>query len=158
MYSALPVIEFDRFVGGSTEGRKKIASDVDEALKTIGSFCIRGHGILQSRIDECFDFVSQLLHLQTLHSQNLKNKAFFNFPNDQKENLTPKSRSFNRGYSGIEQEIIRGRACKKENYDFGGGRWSGSDSWPTEEQLPGFRDFAEEFYQVRSAPYVVRNV
>jgi isopenicillin N synthase-like dioxygenase len=86
-----------------------------------------------------------------LHSQKSKSKRFFNLPEHQKEDLTPTSQSFERGYFGIGKEKIRGQTCMKENFDFGNQQSSDLDSWPTEEQLPGFREFAGVFYKVRSA-------
>jgi non-haem dioxygenase in morphine synthesis N-terminal len=55
MYSTLPVIDFGRFLAGSTKDRKLIASEVDHALKTVGFFYIRNYDIPQSRINNCFD-------------------------------------------------------------------------------------------------------
>jgi isopenicillin N synthase-like dioxygenase len=78
MYLTLPAIDFGRFLAGSTEDRKQIASEVDHALKTIGFFYIRNYSIPQSRIDNCFDWVSQLLYLRTLYLQKSKSRRFFN--------------------------------------------------------------------------------
>jgi len=36
----------------------------------------------------------------------------------------------------------------KESFDFGDPRDDLLGSWPKEEQLPGFRDFATDFHQV----------
>jgi hypothetical protein len=36
----------------------------------------------------------------------------------------------------------------KESFDFGNPKDDALGSWPTEEQLPGFRGFAADFYQV----------
>ena len=41
----------------------------------------------------------------------------------------------------------------KENFDSGNPEDDERlNSWPPEELLPGFRDFTEDFYQVRSLP------
>jgi isopenicillin N synthase-like dioxygenase len=55
MYSTLPVIDFGRFLAGSTKDRKLIAFEVDHALKTVGFFYIRNYDIPQSRINNCFN-------------------------------------------------------------------------------------------------------
>ena len=36
----------------------------------------------------------------------------------------------------------------KENFEFGNTETDTASSWPPEEQLPGFRDFAIDFHQV----------
>lgn len=39
--------------------------------------------------------------------------------------------------------------CMKENFDFGNPEdHERHNSWPTEELLPGFRHFFEDFFQV----------
>jgi isopenicillin N synthase-like dioxygenase len=39
----------------------------------------------------------------------------------------------------------------KENFDFGNPGDDTLGSWPAEAQLPGFRTFAADFYQVQRA-------
>lgn len=58
MYSTLPVIDFGRFCTGSSEERMHTASEVDAALKTVGFFFLKNHGIPQSEIDASFNEVS----------------------------------------------------------------------------------------------------
>ena len=60
MESSLPEIDFSRFRTGSDGDRREIASQVDQALKTVGFFTLRNHGIPQSRIDDCFAWVGCL--------------------------------------------------------------------------------------------------
>ena len=76
--------------------------------------------------------------------RKLKSKRVFELPLSEKEKLSPTSRSFDQGYFGIGKERIRGQTAMKENFDFG----DSASSWPEEEQLPGFRGFAEDFHQV----------
>ncbi len=43
--------------------------------------------------------------------------------------------------------------CMKENFDSGNPEDDERrNSWPTEELLPGFRDFMEDFFQVQGLP------
>jgi hypothetical protein len=58
MPSDIPSIDFSRFSDGSSEGRQNIASEIDSALKGVGCFFLRGHGIQQSRIDTWFGWVN----------------------------------------------------------------------------------------------------
>jgi hypothetical protein len=46
----------------------------------------------------------------------------------------------------------------KESFDFGDPKNMSLDSWPNEQQLPGFHDFASGFYKVSPFPYVVSAV
>jgi isopenicillin N synthase-like dioxygenase len=77
-----------------------------------------------------------------------KSQKFFNLPLSEKAKLVPTPQPFGQGYVGIEEEKIRGQAAMKENFDFGGPETHITSSWPREEQLPGFRDFAADFHQV----------
>jgi isopenicillin N synthase-like dioxygenase len=86
-----------------------------------------------------------------MHLQKLKNRRFFRLPEQEKENLVPAPKSFQQGYFGMEKEKIRGQRCIKENFDFGNPKDDTLGSWPIEDQLPGFRDVAEKFYQVWAA-------
>lgn len=63
--------------------------------------------------------------------------------------LIPEVRSSTAGYIGIGKEKIRGQTCMKENFGFGNPDDDSRGSWPPPGQLPGFREFAGDFYQVR---------
>jgi isopenicillin N synthase-like dioxygenase len=76
-----------------------------------------------------------------------KSRQFFSLPGDAKAALFPTPWSF-RGYFGMKAEKIRGHTSMKENFDFGNPKDDALGSWPNEEQLPEFRNFAAEFYQV----------
>lgn len=80
--------------------------------------------------------------------RELKSRRFFDLPLAEREKLFPTSGSFERGYFGIEKEKVRGQTAMKENFDFGDPKVNTVSPWPQEEQLPGFRDFAEDFHQV----------
>jgi isopenicillin N synthase-like dioxygenase len=60
----MSVIDFSYFRIGSIQDRKQIASEIDDAFKTTGFLFLQNHGIPQSRIDACFEQVSQRLYLQ----------------------------------------------------------------------------------------------
>jgi len=80
--------------------------------------------------------------------RELKSRKFFNLPLSEKEKLFPTPRLFDQGYFGIESENVRGQTAMKENFDFSNPNSNVLSSWPREEQLPGFRDFATDFHQV----------
>ncbi len=58
MYATLPVIDFGHFCTGSIEDRKRTASEVDDALRTVGFFYLQNHGISKTSVDACFESVS----------------------------------------------------------------------------------------------------
>ncbi|KAF1813539.1 flavonol synthase/flavanone 3-hydroxylase [Eremomyces bilateralis CBS 781.70] len=127
--STVPIIDFGPFLTGSIGDRKRTASEVDEALRTIGCFNLRNHGIPQSQVDECFSWSRQL----------------FSLSQHEKETLSPKPQSFEQGYFGMESERVRGRPSVKENFDFGNLKGKPLGPWP--DQLQGFRGFATDFHQ-----------
>jgi len=76
--------------------------------------------------------------------------VFFASSDAEKGAIHPSSRSHNRGYSGIGNEKVRDQVCMKENFDCGNPEDDERrNSWPTEELLPGFRHFTEDFFQVQ---------
>lgn len=85
-----------------------------------------------------------------------KSRRFFNLADHHKQALSPKAHSLEHGYRGIGAEKIRGKAGVKENFDFGDPRDNSLGSWPEQGQLPGFREFAEEFHQVCTLSAVVK--
>ena len=68
MLSTLPTIDFSRFLTGSIEDRRRVASEVDDALKTAGSFQLQNHGIPQRKIDECLTAVGRFFYFEPLYS------------------------------------------------------------------------------------------
>lgn len=60
MSTTIATIDFGAFVNGCTENRKKIALEVDEALRTKGSFYLRNHGIGHDITNAVFDWVGRL--------------------------------------------------------------------------------------------------
>lgn len=58
MYPEIPAIDFRRFLAGSIWDRQRVASEVDNALGSVGFFYLINHGIDQGTIDTYFDWVS----------------------------------------------------------------------------------------------------
>lgn len=82
VYAKLPVVDFASFRTGSTEDRKRTASEVDDALKTAGFFHLQNHGIPQQNIEDLFEKVSMHLRIYFQHDtklrfQRAKNSSFF---------------------------------------------------------------------------------
>ena len=56
---SIPVVDFSRFLDGSSSERLQTVREVDHALRTVGSFRLVKHGISLSKIDNCFEWVSE---------------------------------------------------------------------------------------------------
>jgi len=57
MHPRIPSIDFSGF-HGSVHDRQQIASEIDNALRTVGFFYLINHGIEQHKIEVCFEWVS----------------------------------------------------------------------------------------------------
>jgi isopenicillin N synthase-like dioxygenase len=56
--SEIPVVDFGQFISSSDSGRRDVAAEVDRALSSSGLMYLHNHGIEQSKVDECFAWVS----------------------------------------------------------------------------------------------------
>ncbi|KAH8701242.1 hypothetical protein GQ44DRAFT_632271 [Phaeosphaeriaceae sp. PMI808] len=130
MRSNIPTIDFGRFRTGSATDREKVASEFDAALSSVGFFHLQNHGISFEDIEAYFE----------------KSKQFFGLPEHYKSKLCPAPNSLEQGYFGVEKEMIRGKKCLKENFDFSDPENDPAGAWPEEEQLPGFRHLAIKFH------------
>lgn len=57
MQPAIPSIDFNAFLHGSTGDRLRIASTIDGALSSVGFIRLHNHGIEQRKINVCFEWV-----------------------------------------------------------------------------------------------------
>ena len=57
MNSTVPSIDFKPFLCGSSSDRREIASEIDEALGSVGFIQLCNHGIEQHKVDACFQWV-----------------------------------------------------------------------------------------------------
>ena len=82
-----------------------------------------------------------------------QSKQFFALPESTKTSIQrPADQSLNRGYVGIGREKVRERICIKEGFDTGNPHDNEQpNKWPSEETLPGFRDFMTLFFHECSA-------
>lgn len=56
---AIPVIDFDPFLYGTSQDRLKVARQVDDAFCKHGFLYLANHGIPQEKVDEAFQWVSR---------------------------------------------------------------------------------------------------
>jgi isopenicillin N synthase-like dioxygenase len=62
----IPVIDFSAYSAShSSDDKARIAARIDEAFRNVGFVYLTHHGVPQSRVDECFQWVSldYLYHL-----------------------------------------------------------------------------------------------
>ena len=57
MRPTVPSIDFKPFLCGSASDRLRIASEIDEALSSVGFIQLHNHGIKQHKVDACFQWV-----------------------------------------------------------------------------------------------------
>ncbi len=62
MRPTVPSIDFKPFLHGSAGDRQRIASEIDEALSSVGFIQLHNHGIEQHTVDACFQWVSRITH------------------------------------------------------------------------------------------------
>ena len=77
-----------------------------------------------------------------------QSKQFFALSESEKRSIQrPADQSLNRGYFGVGCEKVRERICTKEGFDTGNPHENDQPNmWPSEETLPGFREFMEIFF------------
>ncbi|KAF2096364.1 Clavaminate synthase-like protein [Rhizodiscina lignyota] len=144
--SPIPVIDFDRFLHGSSEEKKATAKQVDDAFHNVGFVYIKNHGIPQEQVDKCFDWSAK----------------FFALPTEKKMLCPhPPGGSHHRGYSGMDVEKVSQNIYDRDEIDkirtaipdtkesFESGSVSDSyqpNIWPPPDVIPGFQPFMESFY------------
>ena len=62
----IPVIDFGPFLVGCDEDRLRIATEFDRALRSVGFIYLCNHGIDQTKINTCFEWVSGANYLSFL--------------------------------------------------------------------------------------------
>jgi len=60
MRPTVPSIDLKPFLYGSSGDRQRIASEIDEALGSVGFIQLHNHGIEQHKVDKCFQWVSRI--------------------------------------------------------------------------------------------------
>ncbi|KAL9077948.1 MAG: hypothetical protein Q9157_003130 [Trypethelium eluteriae] len=120
----VPTIDFAPFLRGGREDREAIAKTVDSALSSVGLIYVKNHGIPDNEVNEAFSWLQR----------------FFALPNAKKRTV--------QRYREMGREIIRSHPSRREALNLANPSLDMSaDQWPTEEILPGFRDFMESFWQ-----------
>ena len=53
----IPIVDFSKFLDGSQNEKEQVARDIDDAFRTAGFVYLKGHGVPQDKVDECFEWV-----------------------------------------------------------------------------------------------------
>jgi isopenicillin N synthase-like dioxygenase len=133
----IPLIDVsDYFASGSDEALDAVADQLGYASRNVGFYSLIGHAVPEKTIADAFE----------------QTKRFHRLPLEQKNALLmdqPESRIKGAGYLPMKNRKLPHRARGNENEAFIIKRdrdISLSDnSWPDENQLPGFRDSVEEY-------------
>ncbi|KAJ7597562.1 Clavaminate synthase-like protein [Mycena floridula] len=140
----LAIIDFEPFLDGSN--KQQVADSVLDAFKCLGFLYLTNHGILQSQLDQMFDW----------------SKRFFALPEEIKQLAPhPASGTHHRGYSApglekvsqhvyLESELKEHRAKApdaKESFESGREDDSGMPNiWLPDGVFPGFKEACLDFF------------
>ncbi|KAF5353767.1 hypothetical protein D9757_012947 [Collybiopsis confluens] len=147
--SSLPVVDFARFMGGSSEDALETARHLFTACRDVGFAYLINTGIPQEQIDGMFDWSAKLFALPI----ETKLKA----PH-------PPEGWFHRGYSGVGREQVSQMVFDpnelksirdgkfpdfKESFDIGNEQFGPLPNiWIPEVAFPGFKAYATNFYNI----------
>ncbi|KIX08962.1 uncharacterized protein Z518_00040 [Rhinocladiella mackenziei CBS 650.93] len=128
-FAEIPVIDFSPFLEANQE---QVARQVDEALCKHGFLYLTNHGISKEKIEEAFQW----------------SRKFYTLPLSERLKLVAPNPTTSYGYTALNTEIVRGRPCMKESFEFGNPDFLNRPSmWPSEELLPGFKEGLMAFYE-----------
>jgi isopenicillin N synthase-like dioxygenase len=141
----IPVIDFSRFVEASSNenARESISRQVVQAFKTSGFIYLKNHGLSRAQVQNVFQ----------------ASASFFALSKDVKERLAWKDSRANRGYVAQGRERVTNAtdeaeiaALRESSPDYKESLEIGREvdalyknDWPTEEELPGFREIMLDF-------------
>uniref|UniRef100_A0A0W0FHV7 Putative flavonol synthase/flavanone 3-hydroxylase n=1 Tax=Moniliophthora roreri TaxID=221103 RepID=A0A0W0FHV7_MONRR len=139
--SSIPVIDFAHFGDGTSEEARGIGQTFLEACRDVGFAYLINTGIPQEKVDGMFEWSAK----------------FFALPIETKQKAPhPPEGWKHRGYSGVGLEqvwdpkkLVSVRTGKfldfKESFDIGNNRRL-QNVWLPEEDLPGFKEHAMDYY------------
>ena len=149
----IPVIDLTRSFSGSLADRQAVAAQIREACTTSGFFYITKHNVPKPACDGILKQAEHFVH---------------NLPLEKKEELHVKNSKFGLGWEPSEYTSIAGDKEEKEIFNFayeaaldrtgGDGKYreldgsaGESNTWPKEEDLPGFYAAIKDYYGAVSA-------
>lgn len=85
--TAVPVVDFSRFLHGSDVDKVSIARQIDEAFCNIGFVYLQNHGISQQKLNECFEWV-RLISAGTRSEETSLHSSLANMQNPSRAKST----------------------------------------------------------------------
>ncbi|NJN86627.1 MAG: isopenicillin N synthase family oxygenase [Leptolyngbyaceae cyanobacterium SL_7_1] len=98
MKMTIPVIDISQFYTDSKTGKEMIGQQIDQACRDIGFFCITGHSIAPSLINETFEVARQ----------------FFDLPLDEKLKISVPPGAAYHGYTAIANSASLAKTLNQE--------------------------------------------
>lgn len=149
MSSAIPVIDLRDYMAGGAGPLQRVAQKIHDALTEIGFFIITGHGVPSDAIARVFAAAKQF-HDQPMDAKvalrlNEHNNGYMSlgryavWTSDVNDNDKP---DLNEAFF-MKRERAPDHPMRRANR-----RFAGSNVWPTEEALPGFRENVLAYYRM----------
>ena len=140
MADTIPIIDISDYMSGLAGGLEAAASQVRDALTTVGFFVLTGHDVPRAQIDRAFAAAARLHDLPMDKKLALKMDVHNNgymtmgryavWTSDVNDNDRP---DLNEAY------FIRRERPADDPIYASGRRFLGPNQWPSEDDLPGFR-------------------
>jgi isopenicillin N synthase-like dioxygenase len=140
----IPVVDFEPFLTGGPEERKRAALELADAFRNVGFAYLAGHGVAQDLVDRTFAEAAR----------------YFALPREKKTEVSVEKSTCDRGWFDIGMENLdpdkQEEGDLKEGYRIGndlpedhplvraGVPFHGPNQWPSD--APGFRETMEEYF------------
>ena len=153
MANSIPVIDIADYMAGSATALDRAADQVRDALTTVGFFILTGHGVPRAKIDRTFAAAARLHDLPMAKKLAVKMNEHTNgymtmrryavWTSDVNDNDQPDLN---------ETFFIRRERADDDPARTSGRRFlGGSNMWPDEADLPGFRADALDYIDTMEA-------
>jgi isopenicillin N synthase-like dioxygenase len=103
MFTQIPLIDFDPFLNGTDEDRRRVSLEIGDACRNVGFFYLSNHGISSSIIQNVYQ---QAKHF---FSQSIEDKMKLYIGSSPYGN--------NRGYTPMFEEKLSSKGDLKEGFD-----------------------------------------
>ena len=57
----IPVVDFGKFLKGTSEERRQVASEIDSAFRNMGFVYLQNHSVPAAEVENCFEWVGKIL-------------------------------------------------------------------------------------------------
>ncbi|TFK40494.1 2OG-Fe(II) oxygenase [Crucibulum laeve] len=145
-FQQVPIIDLFNIESKDATLRKELVDKVRHACMSVGFFYVKNHGIPEEYIDGALSFAKKFFSLSTESKMMIENKKTPNFKgyspllsgNNNPENAGDLQEGFEFGW-----EVLNKSEDSNATED---GVMAGANVWPSEEDIPGFRDNVLKYY------------